>query len=57
MYSINLHHLLLLQSGDTKIKQGILESSTLKVCHWNLNGIATHDFLKVTLIEVIYESK
>ena len=54
MYSINLHHLLLLQSGDTKIKQGILESSTLKVCHWNLNGIATHDFLKVTLIEAIY---
>ena len=51
MYSFNLHHLLLLQSGDTKINPGPMKSSRLNFCHWNLNGIAAHDFVKVPLIE------
>ena len=25
--------------------------SVIKFCHWNLNGLAAHDFLKVSLIE------
>ena len=27
------------------------KSSPIKFCHWNLNGLAAHDFIKVPLIE------
>ena len=33
IYSFNLHHLLLLQSGDTKINSGPMKSSRLNFCH------------------------
>ena len=49
MYSFSLHHLLLLQSSDIEINPGPKKSSRLNFCHWNLNGIAAHDFVKVTL--------
>ena len=51
MYSFNLHHLLLLQSGDIEINPGPMKCSRLNFCHWNLSGIAAHDFVKVHLIE------
>ena len=50
MYSFNLH-LLLLQSGDIEINPGPMKSSRLKFCHWNLNGTAGYDSVKVALIE------
>ena len=56
MYSFNLHHLLLLQSGDIEIDQGPKKSSRLNFCHWNINGIAAHDFVKVTLIETFIKA-
>ena len=49
MYSFSLHHLLLLQSSDIEINPGPKKCSRLNFCHWNLNGIAAHDFVKVTL--------
>ena len=56
MYSFNLHHLLLLQSGVIEINPGPKKSSRLNFCHWNLNGIAAHGFVKVTLIEVFVKA-
>ena len=56
IYSFNLHHLLLLRSGDTEINPDPMKSSRLNFCHWNLNGIATHDFVKVTLLEAFIKA-
>ena len=41
----------LLKSGDIEINIGPKKSSTIKFCHWNLNGLAAHDFVQVPLIE------
>ena len=43
--------MLLLRSGDVETNPGPKKSSVIKFCHWNLNGLAAHDFLKVSLIE------
>ena len=51
MYSFNLHHLLLLQSSDIEVDPGPVKSSRLNFCYCNLDGIAAHDLVKVTLIE------
>ena len=56
MYSFNLHYLLLLQSGDIEINPDPMKSSRLNFCHWNLNGIASHDFVRVTLIEAFIKA-
>ena len=57
MCSFNLHYLLLLQSNDIEISLGHMKSSRLNFCHWNLNGIAAHDFVKVLLIEAFIKAK
>ena len=49
-------HLLLLLSGDTKINPGPKRSSNIRFCHWNLNGLVAHDFIKVTLVEAFITS-
>ena len=41
----------LLRSGDVETNRGPKKSSVIKFCHWNLNDLAAHDFLKVSLIE------
>ena len=46
----NFKHLLLL-SGDIEVNPGSKRSSKIKFCHWNLNEVAAHDFIKVPLIE------
>ena len=44
--------LLLLTSDDVETNPGPKQSSVInKFCHWNLNGLATHDFLNVSLTE------
>ena len=35
--------------GDIEINPGP-EQSSLTFCHWNLNGITAHDFIKVSLL-------
>ena len=48
--------MLLLQSGDIEINPGPMKSLRFNLCHWNLNGIAAHDFVKVTLIEAFIKA-
>ena len=43
--------LLLLRSGDVEKNPGPRKSSVTKFCHWNLNGLAARDSLKVSLKE------
>ena len=45
-----------MQSGDIEINPGSMKSSRLSFCHWNLNGISTHDFVKVPLIEAFIKA-
>ena len=52
----NFKHLLLLLSGDIEINPDPKRSSNIKFCHWNLNGLASHDFIKVRLMEAFITS-
>ena len=45
--------LLLLRLGDVETNPGPKKSSVIKFCHWNLNGLAVHDFLKVSLKKLL----
>ena len=56
MYSFNLHHLLLLQSGDIEINPGPMKSSRLNFCHWNLNGIELMILLKKPLTKALIKA-
>ena len=51
MFFINNFKHLLLLSGDIEINLGPKRSSNIKFCHWNLNGLAAHEFIKVPLVE------
>ena len=51
----NFKHLLLLLSGDIEINPGPKRSS-INFCHWNLNGVISHDFIKVPLVDVFITS-
>ena len=42
---------LLLKSCDIETNPRRKKSSVIKFCHWNINGLAAHDFVKVSLIE------
>ena len=41
----------LLKSGDIETNPGPKKSSAIKFCHWNLNRLAAHGFVKVPLIQ------
>ena len=41
---------LLICCGDIEINPGPKQSS-LTFCHWNLNDIAAHDFIKILLLQ------
>ena len=43
--------LYLIICGDVEINPGPISMHDLSVCHWNLNGICTNDFVKVSLLE------
>ena len=43
--------ILSVNSGDIETNPGPRKSSPIKFCHWNLNGLAAHDFIKVPLTE------
>ena len=51
-----LRILLLIRSGDIETNPGPMKQSCLKFFHWNLNGLAAHDFIKLTLIEAYIAS-
>ena len=52
----NFKHLLLLLSGDIETNPGPKRSSNIKFCHWNLNGLAAHEFIKVPSMEAFITS-
>ena len=41
----------MIRSGDVELNPGPNKSSSLTFFHWNLNGIAAHDFAKISLIQ------
>ena len=43
--------MLLPESGDIETNPGPRRSFFIKFCHWNLVGLADHDFVKMLLIE------
>ena len=49
-------HLLLLLSGEIETNPSPKRSSNIKFCHWNLNGLAAHGFIKVPLAEAFITS-
>ena len=44
--------ILLIRSRDTELNPGPKKSSWLSFLHWNINGIAAHDFSKVSLMKI-----
>ena len=48
--------LLLLRSGDVETNLGPKKSSVIKFCHWKLNGLAAHAFIKISLKEAFVTS-
>ena len=42
---------MLLKSGDIETNLGPKKLSAIPFYHWNLNGLAAHDFVKAPLIE------
>ena len=49
----NLIQLLLLCSGDIEINPGPKTKNQISFCHWNLNGLAAHNFTKVSLLQAL----
>ena len=43
--------MLLLESGDIETNPGPRRFFFIKFCHWNLNGLAAHDFVEMSSIE------
>ena len=47
-----LQRLLILSSGDVEIKPGPTRTpkASLSICHWNLNSISAHNYVKLSLL-------
>ena len=43
--------MLILESSDIENNPGPRRSSFIKFCHWSLNGLVVHHFVKMSLIE------
>ena len=54
-HALNLKRMLLLESGDIETNPGP-RKSFIKFCHWNLNGLAAYDFVKIPLIEAFIKT-
>ena len=50
-FDIIFSEILSVNSGDIETNPGPRKLSPIKCCHWNLNGLAAHDFIKVPLIK------
>ena len=45
--------LLIICSGDIETSPGPKKNTNISFSHWNLNGIATHNFSKVSLLQTV----
>ena len=52
-----LINLLLICCGDVESNPGPKKQHQISFCHWNLNGLAAHNFSKVSLLQAISVSK
>ena len=52
-----LFKLLLICCGDVESNPGPKKQHQISFCHWNLNGLAAHNFSKVSLLQAISVSK
>ena len=52
--SFELRSLLVLSSGDAGINLGptLTPKASLSICHWNLNSISAHNYVKLSLLRV-----
>ena len=48
-----LIQLLIPCSGDTEVNPGPKTRSQLSFCHWNLNGLSGHNFVKVSVLQAL----
>ena len=46
-----LIQLLIVCSGDIEVNPGPKIKSQLSFCHWNLNGLSAHNFVKVSVLQ------
>ena len=51
LFDTNFSKILSVKSGDIETNPDPRKSSPIKFCYWNLNGLGTHDFIKVPLTE------
>ena len=51
LHCLYIRNFFLLKSVDIESNPGPRNSSALKFCHWNLNGLAAHEFTKLYLLE------
>ena len=51
LHCLYIRNFFLLKSVDIESNPGPRNSSALKFCHWNLNGLAAHEFTKLSLLE------
>ena len=49
----SLIKLLLVCSGDIEINPGLKTKNQILLCHWNLNVLADHNFIKVSLLQAL----
>ena len=49
--------MLLTCCGDVESNPGPKKQYQISFCHWNLNGLAAHNFSKVSLLQAISVSK
>ena len=50
-----LEHLLLILCGGIEINPGLYNENnqTIYVCNWNLNGIAAHNYIELSMLGLI----
>ena len=53
LHCLYIKNFLLLKSGDLESNPGPRKRSALKFCHWNLNGLAAREFIKLSLLGYI----
>ena len=53
LMTLALTTLLIICSGDIETNPGPKKNTKISFCHWNLNGIAAHNFSKVSLLQAM----
>ena len=48
---------MLILSGDIETNPGPNQWKNLSICHWNLNGLTSHNFIKLTMLEAFISSE